>query len=153
MLKIQVSYPSRDEELEIMRRMARTGEPPTVQPVVTPQQILDARDVLNEMYIDERVEQYIIDLIFASRDPADHGLADLVPLIDYGASPRASINLNLAARAHAFLQHRAYVTPDDVRSVALDVLRHRVVITYEAEAEEITSADLVQRILNTIEVP
>jgi MoxR-like ATPase len=120
---------------------------------VTPKQILSARDVLNEMYIDERVEQYIIDLIFASRHPEEHGLADLVPLIDYGASPRASINLNLAARAHAFLRHRAYVTPDDVRSVALDVLRHRVVITYEAEAEEITSADLVQQILNTIEVP
>ena len=153
MLKIRVDYPSRDEELEIMRRMARTGEQPTVQPVVTPQQILSARDVLNEMYIDERVEQYIVDLVFASRAPEAHGLADLVPLIDYGASPRASINLNLAARAHAFLQHRAYVTPDDVRSVALDVLRHRVVITYEAEAEEITSADLVQQILNTIEVP
>ena len=153
MLKIRVSYPSRDEELEIMRRMARTGKQPEVQPVVTPKQILSARDVLNEMYIDERVEQYIIDLIFASRHPEEHGLADLVPLIDYGASPRASINLNLAARAHAFLQHRAYVTPDDVRSVALDVLQHRVVITYEAEAEEITSADLVQQILNTIEVP
>jgi MoxR-like ATPase len=153
MLKIRVGYPSREEELEIMRRMARTGKQPAVQPVVTPKQILSARDVLNEMYIDERVEQYIIDLIFASRHPGEHGLADLVPLIDYGASPRASINLNLAARAHAFLQHRAYVTPDDVRSVALDVLRHRVVITYEAEAEEITSADLVQQILNTIEVP
>ena len=153
MLKIQVGYPSREEELEIMRRMARTGSQPEVQPVVTPKQILSARDVLNEMYIDERVEQYIIDLIFASRHPEEHGLADLVPLIDYGASPRASINLNLAARAHAFLRHRAYVTPDDVRSVALDVLRHRVVITYEAEAEEITSADLVQQILNTIEVP
>jgi MoxR-like ATPase len=153
MLKIRVGYPSREEELEIMRRMARTGSQPEVQPVVTPKQILSARDVLNEMYIDERVEQYIIDLIFASRHPEEHGLADLVPLIDYGASPRASINLNLAARAHAFLRHRAYVTPDDVRSVALDVLRHRVVITYEAEAEEITSADLVQQILNTIEVP
>ncbi len=153
MLKIRVGYPSREEELEIMRRMARTGSQPEVQPVVTPKQILSARDVLNEMYIDERVEQYIIDLIFASRHPEEHGLADLVSLIDYGASPRASINLNLAARAHAFLRHRAYVTPDDVRSVALDVLRHRVVITYEAEAEEITSADLVQQILNTIEVP
>jgi len=153
MLKIRVGYPSREEELEIMRRMARTGSQPEVQPVVTPKQILSARDVLNEMYIDERVEQYIIDPIFASRHPEEHGLADLVPLIDYGASPRASINLNLAARAHAFLRHRAYVTPDDVRSVALDVLRHRVVITYEAEAEEITSADLVQQILNTIEVP
>jgi MoxR-like ATPase len=109
--------------------------------------------VLNELYIDERVEQYIIDLVFASRAPADYGLGHVVPLVDYGASPRASINLNLAARAHAFLQHRAYVTPEDVRSIALDVLRHRIVITYEAEAEEVTSADIVQRILDTIEVP
>jgi len=153
MLKIKVDYPSRDEELEIMRRMARTGEQAEVRPVVQPKQILTARSVLNELYIDERVEQYIIDLVFASRSPAAHGLDGLTPLIEYGASPRASINLNLAARAHAFLRHRAYVTPEDVRSVALDVLRHRVVITYEAEAEEVTSADLVQRILDTIEVP
>jgi MoxR-like ATPase len=153
MLKINVSYPSRDEELEIMRRMARTGEPTEVQAVVHPEQILKARSVLNELYIDERVEQYIIDLVFASRAPADYGLGHVVPLVDYGASPRASINLNLAARAHAFLQHRAYVTPEDVRSIALDVLRHRIVITYEAEAEEVTSADIVQRILDTIEVP
>lgn len=153
MLKIHVSYPTREEELEIMRRMARTGPQPEVRPVVAPQQILSARNVINELYIDERVEQYIIDLVMATRAPAEHGLDALVPLIDYGASPRASINLNLAARAHAFLQHRAYVTPEDVRSVALDVLRHRVVITYEAEAEEVTSADIVQQVLNTIEVP
>ena len=153
MLKINVDYPSREEELEIMRRMARTGERTEVRPVVQPQHILQARGVLNELYIDERVERYIIDLVFASRTPGEHGLNDLTPLIEYGASPRASINLNLAARAHAFLQHRAYVTPEDVRSVALDVLRHRIVITYEAEAEEVTAADLVQRILDTIEVP
>jgi len=153
MLKINVSYPSREEELEIMRRMARTGAPTEVRAVVQPEQILKARSVLNELYIDERVEQYIIDLVFASRAPADYGLEQVVPLVDYGASPRASINLNLAARAHAFLQHRAYVTPEDVRSIALDVLRHRIVITYEAEAEEVTSADIVQRILDTIEVP
>jgi MoxR-like ATPase len=153
MLKINVSYPSREEELEIMRRMARTGAPAEVRAVVQPEQILKARSVLNELYIDERVEQYIIDLVFASRAPADYGLEHVVPLVDYGASPRASINLNLAARAHAFLQHRAYVTPEDVRSIALDVLRHRIVITYEAEAEEVASADIVQRILDAIEVP
>ena len=153
MLKISVSYPTREEELEIMRRMARTGEAPTVRPVASPEQILRAREVLNDLYIDERVEQYIVDLVFASRYPSDSGLDDLVPLIDYGASPRASINLNLTARAHAFLQHRAYVTPEDVRSVALDVMQHRIVTTYEAEAEEITAPDLVQRILDAVEVP
>jgi len=153
MLKIAVDYPTRDEELEIMRRMARTGKRPEVQPVATPEQILRARDVLDDLYVDERIEQYIVDLVLASRAPADHGLEALTPLVEYGASPRASINLNLAARAHAFLRHRAYVTPEDVRAVAMDVMRHRVVVTYEAEAERVTSVDLVDRILDTVEVP
>jgi MoxR-like ATPase len=153
MLKIGVDYPTRDEELEIMRRMARTNDQPDVRSVATPEQILRARDVLNDLYVDERVEQYIVDLVLASRYPADHGLDDLTPLVEYGASPRASINLNLAARAHAFLKHRAYVTPEDVRAVALDVLRHRIVITYEAEAEQVTSVDIVDHILNAVEVP
>ena len=153
MLKIGVDYPTRDEELEIMRRMARTNDQPEVRSVATPEQILRARDVLNDLYVDERVEQYIVDLVLASRYPADHGLDDLTPLVEYGASPRASINLNLAARAHAFLKHRAYVTPEDVRAVALDVLRHRIVITYEAEAEQVTSVDIVDHILNAVEVP
>jgi MoxR-like ATPase len=153
MLKIGVEYPTRDEELEIMRRMARTSERPNVRSVATPDQVLRARDVLNDLYIDERVEQYIVDLVLASRNPAAHGLDALVPLVEYGASPRASINLNLAARAHAFLRHRAYVTPEDVRAVAMDVMQHRIVITYEAEAEQVTSVDIVERILNTIEVP
>jgi MoxR-like ATPase len=153
MLKIGVDYPSRDEELEIMRRMARTDERPDIRSVASPEQILRARDVLNDLYVDERVEQYIVDLVLASRYPADHGLDDLTPLVEYGASPRASINLNLAARAHAFLKHRAYVTPEDVRAVALDVLRHRIVVTYEAEAEQVTSVDIVDRILNAVEVP
>ena len=153
MLKIGVEYPTRDEELEIMRRMARTSERPSVRSVATPDQILQARDVLDELYIDERVEQYIVDLVLASRNPADQGLEALDPLIEFGASPRASINLNLAARAHAFLRHRAYVTPEDVRAVVMDVMRHRIVITYEAEAEQVTSVDLVERILNTVEVP
>lgn len=153
MLKIRVGYPSREEELEIMRRMARTGKPPQVRPVVEPKQILRARDVLNDLYIDERVEQYIVDLVIASRNPHQYRLGDIEPLIEYGASPRASINLNLAARAHAFLRHRAYVTPEDVRAVALDVMQHRIVVTYEAEAEEVASSDLVQRILDAVEVP
>ncbi len=153
MLKIKVGYPTRDEELEIMRRMARTGEKAQVRPVIKPEQILSARLVLNDLYIDERVEKYIVDLVMASRVPAQFKLEGLAPLIEYGASPRATINLNLAARAHAFLQHRAYVMPEDVRSIAMDVMRHRIAPTYEAEAEEVTSEDIVQRILDHVEVP
>jgi len=153
MLKIDVTYPSEDEELEIMRRMARTDDSASVEAVATPEQILEARDVINDLYVDERVEQYIVNLVLASRNPGAHGLADLEPLLDYGASPRASINLNLAARAHAFLRHRAYVTPEDVRAVAMDVMQHRLVITYEAEAEQVEASDLVERILDTVEVP
>ncbi len=153
MLKIKVSYPSRAEELEIMRRNARTGERADVKPVVKPQQILSARKVINELYVDERVEQYMVDLVMASREPEKYKLDGLSGLIQYGASPRATINLNLASRAHAFLRHRAYVTPEDVRSIAMDVLRHRVAITYEAEAEEIDSENIVQQVLDTVEVP
>lgn len=153
MLKIKVDYPSREEELQIMRRMARTKANTKVQIVVQPEKILSARLVLNELYMDERVENYIVDLVLATRDPASFKLPNLVPLIDYGASPRATINLNLAARAHAFLTHRAYVTPEDVRSIAMDVLRHRVTVTYEAEAEEMEAETIVQNILDTIEVP
>lgn len=153
MLKIDVTYPTGDEELEIMRRMARTSEPPSVEAVASPEQILRAREVLNDLYVDERVEQYIVNLVLASRTPERFGIAELEPLLEYGASPRASINLNLAARAHAFLRHRAYVTPEDVRSVAMDVMQHRLVITYEAEAEQVTASDLVERILGNVEVP
>lgn len=153
MMKIKVGYPTRDEELEIMRRMAKTGDKIEIREVVTPEQILSARSVLNVLYIDDRVEKYIVDLVLASREPENYGLTDLKPLIEYGASPRATINLNLAARAHAFLRHRAYITPEDVRSIAMDVMRHRVAVTYEAEAEEINSEEIVQRILDTVEVP
>ncbi|NNE36115.1 MAG: AAA family ATPase [Rhodothermales bacterium] len=153
MMKIKVDYPTREEELEIMRRMARTGEKVGVREIVKPEQILSARAVLNALYIDERVEKYIVDLVIASRSPSSYRLGALEPLIEYGASPRATINLNLAARAHAFLQHRAYISPEDVRSIAMDVLRHRVAVTYEAEAEEVTSEEIVQRILDTVEVP
>lgn len=153
MLKIKVDYPSHEEEIEIMRRMARTNPDTEVKTIVQSEKILSARLVLNELYMDERVERYIVDLVIATRNPNSFNLPDLVPLIEYGASPRATINLNLAARAHAFLRHRAYVTPEDVRSIAMDVLRHRVAITYEAEAEEMEAEVIIQKILDTIEVP
>lgn len=153
MLKIKIGYPTQSEELQIMRMNAKTGEKVNLKPVVTPNEIMTARAVINDIYIDEKVEQYIIDLIFATRNPEKYNLADLTDLINYGASPRASINLNLAARAHAFMEQRAYVTPEDVRDIAMDVLRHRVIPTYEAEAEDITAEDLVEKILNTVQVP
>ena len=153
MLKVVVDYPTRDEELEIMRRMANAGDVPTAETVAEPEQILRARTVLGELWVDERVEEYVVDLVLATREPARYRLADAADLIAYGASPRASIYLNRAARAHAFLQRRAYVTPEDVRAVALDVLRHRVSVTYEAEAEEVTSEMLVRRVLDVVEVP
>jgi MoxR-like ATPase len=152
MLKVSVGYPDRDEELRIMRRMA-TGPEPEVNAVVKPEEILSARKAVEMIYLDQQVEQYIVDLVLATRDPDSYGLADLSDLIAYGASPRASIYLAKTARAHAFLQRRGFVTPDDVRAMAMDVLRHRVLLTYEAEAEEVTSEDAVTRILDNIEVP
>ena len=152
MLKLSVGYPDRDEELEIMRRMTRATIP-TADPVITPADIENAKKVVHEVYIDPKIENYIVDIVFASRKPAEYGLDDLADLIAYGASPRASINLSMAARAHAFLRRRGYVTPEDVRSIGMDVLRHRVIVTYEAEAEEISSEDIVRKILNKIEVP
>lgn len=153
MLKLKIGYPSETDELEIMRRMAKTGDKPTVESVIDSDQILEARNVVNEIYTDQKVEKYIISLIFASRNPENYNMPDLKDLISFGASPRASINLNLAARAHAFMEHRAYVTPEDVRFIAMDVLRHRIIPTFEAEAEEISSEDIVQKILNTVPVP
>jgi MoxR-like ATPase len=147
-----VDYPNRDEELEIMRRMS-TGSGAEVTPVVKPQEILQARKAVEMIYLDQQVEQYIVDLVLATRDPGAYGLGDLSDLISFGASPRASIYLAKTSRAHAFLQRRGYVTPDDVRAVAMDVLRHRVLLTYEAEAEEMTSEDVVSKVLNTVEVP
>jgi MoxR-like ATPase len=152
MLKLSVGYPNKQEELEIMRRMS-TGPEPEVQAVVEPDAILRARKAVELIYMDPQVEQYIVDLVFATRQPAEHGLAELVDLIAFGASPRASIYLAKAARAHAFLKGRGYVTPEDVRTIGLDVLRHRVLLTYEAEAEEKTSEDVVQQVLNNVEVP
>lgn len=153
MMKIKIDYPTEKEELEIMRRMAKTGAAEELKPVINTEKVLKARDVINDIYVDEKVEKYIIDLVFATRDPKKYNLEDLSELINFGASPRASINLNLAARAHAFMQHRAYVTPEDVRTIAMDVLRHRIIPTFEAEAENITSEDLIDNILSTIQVP
>jgi MoxR-like ATPase len=153
MLKIKIGYPSQKEELLIMRNNARTGGKVDLKQVVKPKEILEARKVINDIYMDEKVEQYIIDLIFATRNPEKYNLKDLSGLINYGASPRASINLNLASRAVAFMEQRAYVTPEDVRTIAMDVLRHRVIPTYEAEAENITPENLVERILNSVQVP
>ena len=152
MLKLHVDYPSRDEEKEIMRRMA-SGEPIPVQHVATPQQVLDARRRIADLYVDERVMDYIVDIVHATRRPDEAGLKELGPLIEYGASPRATIFLAQAARAHAFLRGRNFVTPDDVKAIAPDVLRHRVLTTYEAEAEEVTSDMIVSKILGAIESP
>jgi MoxR-like ATPase len=152
MLKLSIGYPNKDEELEIMRRMTKP-DIPQVSQVITPAEIIRARAVVQEVYMDEKIERYIVDIVFATRNPKDYGLDDLADLIEYGASPRASINLALAAKAHAFLRHRGYVTPEDVRSIGMDVLRHRVIVTYEAEAEEVSAEDVVRKVLNKVEVP
>jgi len=152
MLKLAVAYPEKDEELEIMRRMS-AGPATKVDPVVDPDEILRARQAVELIYMDPQIEKYIVDLVFATRHPQDYELGDLSDLIAFGASPRATINLAKAARAHAFLRHRGYVTPEDVRSIGLDVLRHRVLLTYEAEAEETSADDIVNRVLDSIEVP
>jgi MoxR-like ATPase len=152
MLKLRVGYPSRDEEKEIMRRMAG-GEPIPIRHVATPQEIMAARHRIAELYMDDRIVDYIVDIVHATRSPGDFGLKDLSTLIEFGASPRATIALAQASRAHAFLRGRAFVTPDDVKAIAFDVLRHRVLTTYEAEAEEVTSDDVVRRVLDKIESP
>lgn len=152
MLKVMVDYPSRAEERTILDRM--TGAIlPEVRPIVTPDEILQARQSVRGIYIDDKIKEYILDLIGATRAPATFGLSELDPLISYGASPRAGIFMIAAARAQAFITGRGFVTPDDIKQIAPDVLRHRVITTYEAEAEEISSADIVQRLLDRIEVP
>ncbi len=152
MLKLVVSYPSKKEEKEILERMA-IGKTVQIKPVLDIDRIIALRQLMHQIYIDEKVKDYILDLVFATRNPQDYKLADLKPLISYGASPRASIMLTLAAKANAFLQGRGYVTPDDVKQIGTDVLRHRVLVTYEAEAEDITSDDLVKKIFDQVEVP
>ena len=152
MLMVKVGYPSREDERSVMDRMT---SPITAHAAAktSPEQLLQARKVVRDVYMDDRVKDYIVDVVFATREPEKRGLKDLAPLIEYGASPRASIALNLAARAHAFLRHRGYVTPEDVKAIGPDVLRHRVVLSYEAEAEEVTAEDIVRRVFEVVEVP
>jgi MoxR-like ATPase len=152
MLKIKVDYPTREEERQIMDRMSTT-RPPKANKVLGPEDIARVGSVIEQIYVDEKIKEYIVSLVFATRDPAKAGLRDLADYIEYGASPRASIYLNLAARAHAFLRHRGFVTPEDIKAVGMDVLRHRISITYEAEAEELTSEKILQKIFDRVEVP
>jgi MoxR-like ATPase len=152
MLKVKIDYPSRAEEKEIMLRMA-PGEAIPVEAVSEPGMILEARQAIVGLYMDDKVADYIVDIVHATREPGEYGVPELTPLIEYGASPRASIFLAQTSRAHAYLRGRGYVIPDDVKAVAPDVLRHRIIITYEAEAEEVTSDEIVRRVLEAVEVP
>jgi len=152
MLKIVIGYPQREEERIIMRQNV-AGIVPEIKPVISPADILRGRSLLQEVYMDEKIERYILDIVFATRQPKDFKLDKLTSLIQYGGSPRASINLALAAKAFAFIKRRGYVIPEDVRAICHDVLRHRIAVTYEAEAENVTSEQIVDEILNTVEVP
>ncbi len=153
MLKLKIDYPSKEEELQIIRLMAQTNKQIKLNPVVHPQTILKARSVVDEIYVDEKIEKYILDIVFATRDPQAYNLPGLSDMIHYGASPRASIYLIMCAKAYAFMQGRGYVTPQDVKSIGMDVLRHRVIVSYEAEAEGKTSEDIIRNIFDEIEVP
>jgi len=152
MLKVRVTYPSREEERQILDRMAVTKGEPTVKPVVTTDEILAARGLVDQIYVDDKIKDYIVSLVFATREPSAQGL-DLGPLIQYGASPRATLALTLAAKANAFLNGRGYVTPQDVKTIGPDVLRHRIIVTYEAEAEEIDADEIIRRVFDGVPVP
>ena len=152
MLKLSIGYPSKEEKLEIVRRQTKKSiEQPNA--IITPKQIINARNVVKEVYVDEKIEKYIIDIVFTTREPENYGLSELKDLITYGASPRASIFLTMAAKAHAFLRGRGYVTPEDVRAIGMDVMRHRVILSYEAEAEDLSTEDVIRKVLNRVEVP
>ena len=152
MLKLKITYPQKAEEFEILERMT-SGHKVTASEVITPNEIVEVRSTVQEVYMDEKIKKYIVDLVFATRNPEEYGLQDLKGLIDYGASPRATIFLAAAARAHAFLRRRGYVTPEDIKSIGMDVLRHRIILTYEAEAEDVTPEQLVQRLFDRVEIP
>ncbi|MCD6386198.1 MoxR family ATPase [Candidatus Sumerlaeota bacterium] len=153
MLKLNVTYPNKREEKEILERMSSGQlDIDVINPVISPEDIIKARSVVNQIYVDEKIKNYVIDIVFATREPEAYGL-EIKPYVEWGASPRASIYLVQAARAHAFLRHRGHVIPDDVKAIGLDVLRHRVIITYEAEAEELTAEDVVRQVFDHIEVP
>ena len=152
MLKVIVGYPKKEEERQIIR-MNNTGEFPHANPVVKPEDIIRAREVVRDVYMDEKIEKYIVDIVYATRTPEDYNLAGIKNLISYGASPRASISLSLAAKAYAFIKRRGYVIPEDVRAVSAEVLRHRIGLTYEAEAENVTTENIISDVLNAVMVP
>jgi MoxR-like ATPase len=151
MLKLKIDYPNKQEEFEIVKRMT-CGREFEIPKIVDTKRIMEAREVVNDIYVDDNVVQYIVDLVFATRNPDHYGL-EIKDLLNIGASPRASIYLTRAAKAHAFIKGRGYVTPDDVKIIGMDVLRHRVIVSYEAEAEEITSEDIIRKIFDAVEIP
>jgi len=153
MFKLLVEYPSLSSERLVLRQNTSSSKVQNLSPIVEVDEILEAQNVINEIYVDEKVEDYVLNLIFATRDPEKYNLKDLSRIIDYGASPRATINLIKAAKARAFTEHRGYITPEDIRYIGSDVLRHRIILTYEAEAEELTSEDVIRRLFEVIEVP
>lgn len=153
MLKVKIDYPNKEEERQIIKKTISGATEQKVNAVVKPETIIKARELVRKVYMDEKIENYILDIVFASRTPDKYNLSQLKPLISYGGSPRASINLALASKAQAFLNRRGFVIPDDVRNICADVLRHRIGLTYEAEAENITQEDIIDKIINTIEVP
>ncbi|MBU1121990.1 MAG: MoxR family ATPase [Candidatus Omnitrophica bacterium] len=153
MLKINITYPTKEEEHRILKRMAYTDKKIKVNPSIDPLSVIKARSIVDEVYMDEKIEKYILDIVFATREPSKYKLEELSSLIQYGASPRATLYLTLAAKAFAFINHRGYVTPQDIKSIGPDILRHRIIVSYEAEAEEKTSDDIIKRIFEEVEVP
>ena len=152
MLKVLVSYPTKNEEFQILDRFV-SKPPEEIKPVIQSDQIIHIRKVIDTVYMDEKLKQYILDIVFATRNPSESGIEELSDLIEYGASPRASIYLSLAAKAHAFLRGRGYATPEDVKVIGADVLRHRIILSYEAEAEEKTTDDIIRKIFENVKVP
>ena len=153
MFKLLVEYPDRDAERHVMRHNTRSVNLKDIPPAVSAKEIIDAQQVIHDIYVDEKVEDYVLNLVFATRSPGEYRLEDLEGIIDFGASPRATINLIRAAKARAFTEHRGYITPEDIRYIGADVLRHRIILTYEAEAEELTSEDVIQRLFEVVEIP
>lgn len=153
MLKLKIGYPEKKEERLILDMMAKTRVSEEINTVVTPEKVMQSREIVDEIYIDDKIKDYIVDIVFATREPKKYGLEGLENMIQFGASPRATIALTLASKAHAFLQGRGYVVPQDIKDIALDVLRHRIIVTYEAEAEGVSSEDIVAKVLNKIAVP
>ena len=153
MFKLLVDYPDRDAERHVMRHNTRSVNLKDIPPAVSAKEIIDAQQVIHDIYVDEKVEDYVLNLVFATRSPGEYRLEDLEGIIDFGASPRATINLIRAAKSRAFTEHRGYITPEDIRYIGADVLRHRIILTYEAEAEELTSEDIIQRLFEVVEIP